>query len=434
MTENNILAGTNHEKRANMKRRSAILSKYLSAQVLVQLLSLFSGLLLVRTLSTQQYAFFTIAGIMQGTIGVLSESGVGSALMSIGGRVWQDKFRFGQLIQTSLSYRKRLMFLASIVITPVLCWTLINNGSSLLNGLLLCLIVILSANFQITNGVLDFTLKMNTRLDLLQKTECLGAVLRTFFIVLICFTFQSALLAVLATLGSLVLQNHMFRRYSRQFVDFAAPVNAEDKIEITKSVKQVSPTTIFYCFQGQITILLISLFGKVSNVAEIGALGRIGVMFLIVNTMVSNVFLPRFTRCQESQALNKMYWQIIAVFGVFSLALISLTTVWPHAFLWMLGKEYEHLARELPFAVASTIVASVGAVIYGLNFSRAWMRFAWVSVPLTLSTQLLMLPFLNLSSIRDVLLLSIIPSVVGWTPYLYEARRMLGRQLDATLT
>lgn len=72
------------------------LSKFVSVQLVVQVLGFASGILLIRTLDKQEYAYFTLANSMQGTMNVLANAGVGSALWAIGGKVWQDPYRFGQ--------------------------------------------------------------------------------------------------------------------------------------------------------------------------------------------------------------------------------------------------------------------------------------------------------------------------------------------------
>jgi hypothetical protein len=76
--------------------------------MLVQLIGFAAGILLVRQLDQHEYALFTIANTMQGTINVLADIGISIGLISIGGRVWQDRNRFGELISTGLKLRRKL--------------------------------------------------------------------------------------------------------------------------------------------------------------------------------------------------------------------------------------------------------------------------------------------------------------------------------------
>src|ERR1051326_2269595 len=104
---------------------------YALVQIAVQLLAFTSGILLVRWLPQREYAYFTIANAMQATLIMLADIGISTGLISIGGRVWQDSHRFGELINTGLAVRKRLALVATIVVAPILYAMLARNGSSL---------------------------------------------------------------------------------------------------------------------------------------------------------------------------------------------------------------------------------------------------------------------------------------------------------------
>src|SRR5256885_11459917 len=84
------------------------IGNYMLVQAAVQIIAFSSGILLVRWLSQREYAFFTIANAMQATLMLLADIGISVGLISIGGRVWQDRHRFGELIVTGLAIRKKL--------------------------------------------------------------------------------------------------------------------------------------------------------------------------------------------------------------------------------------------------------------------------------------------------------------------------------------
>src|SRR5713101_1988875 len=107
-----------------------IVGNFALVQAGVQTIGFLSGILLVRWLPQQEYAYFTIANTIQGTINLLADIGISVGLISIGGRVWQDRHRFGQLINTALAVRRKLGALAIVVVTPILCLLLVKNGAS----------------------------------------------------------------------------------------------------------------------------------------------------------------------------------------------------------------------------------------------------------------------------------------------------------------
>src|SRR3954466_10714670 len=99
--------------------RARVVGSFAMVQGVVQFIGFLSGILLVRALSQHEYAWFTIANTMQGTINLLADIGISVGLISIGGRVWQDRRRFGELVNTALSLRKKLGAAAIMVVAPV---------------------------------------------------------------------------------------------------------------------------------------------------------------------------------------------------------------------------------------------------------------------------------------------------------------------------
>src|SRR5947208_11624449 len=123
-------------------RGGRIVGSFVTVQVIVQLIGFLSGILLIRMLEQGEYAFFTIANTMQGTLNLLADVGISVGLVSIGGRVWQDRRRFSELISTALYVRHRLALVGVIAVSPALYFMLARNGASLTYTLLLIVIVL----------------------------------------------------------------------------------------------------------------------------------------------------------------------------------------------------------------------------------------------------------------------------------------------------
>src|SRR2546421_8773251 len=106
------------------------IGNYALVQAAVQIIAFSSGILLVRWLPQREYAFFTIANAMQATLILLADIGISVGLISIGGRVWQDRHRFGQLINTGLGLRRKLAAIPAIIVAPRLYFMLVKNGAA----------------------------------------------------------------------------------------------------------------------------------------------------------------------------------------------------------------------------------------------------------------------------------------------------------------
>lgn len=392
-------------------------------QIIVQALGLVAGLLLIRTLPQREYAYFTLANTMQATLLLLADVGVGSALSATGGKVWQDKARFSELIATGLHVRKNLAWIGGAVALPLLCWMLIRNGTSVGYALLLTGAVLLGANYRLTTDVLTMVPRLHGRIDQLQKLDLGANVFRLAVLGAACLTYVNAAVAVLVASLSFGLQYVLIRRWAAEAVDLYAPTNTEDRQTIFQVVKQQAPNTIYYCVQGQLMVFLLSIFGNTRTIAEVGALGRLAVLFTIIGSIMTSIVVPQFARCQDKSRLRSMYAQILACFALLSVALVAFAMFLPTPFLWLLGKSYAHLQKELVYIVFLTVLGSFGGAIWSLNSSRAWTQGAWVSIPITIASQLVLFPWLKMSTVSGVVLFSSLSSIPGMIYLLYRAYR-----------
>src|ERR1700704_4179698 len=134
--------------------RARVVGNFAIVQALVQLIGFASGILLVRRMSQGEYAYFTIANTMQGTINLLADIGISVGLVSIGGRVWHDRHRFGELISAALDVRKRLGLIAIVIVTPIMYFMLVKNGASNFYTIVLIIAVLAGLLIQLSLGVL----------------------------------------------------------------------------------------------------------------------------------------------------------------------------------------------------------------------------------------------------------------------------------------
>jgi hypothetical protein len=205
------------------------------------------------------------------------------------------------------------------------------------------------------------------------------------------------------------------RRYVAGVVKLDAPQNEEDRREIVRLVKHLAPNAVFYCLQGQITVFLISVFAKQATaVAEVGALGRLAMIFSVLSNLLTNVFVPAFARCQDQRKLRVLYVAIAGAVAVFGAIVLAGAGLFPNAFLFVLGNQYAHLDRELLLMVGGAVAAAMSGTLWALNAAKAWVAGSWLYIPLTLATQVALIPFIDFSSVTGVLtfnLVSILPSL-----------------------
>lgn len=392
--------------------RARVVGSFAFAQGAVQMIGFLSGILLVRTLDQREYAYFTIANTMQGTINVLADIGISIGLVSIGGRVWQDRQRFGQLINTGLKLRRTLGLIAIAIVTPILYFMLVKNGASVAYAVGLIAVVLAGLWLQLSIGVLSVVPRLHSNIQRIQAIDLTGSVVRLLVLLGLVFFFLNASVAMIVGSGALVLQWWLLRRYVRGVVDLGASENAEDRGAMLGFIRNQAANAIFFCLQGQITIFLISFFGTQANsVAEVGALGRLAMIFAVLSNLLTNVFAPAFARCQSPRRLRWQFTGIIGTVAAFSAVLVATAALFPRAFLFVLGGKYMHLEHELVLMVGGAVASALTGTFWALNASKAWIKGSWLYVPLTLVTQAAMIPFVDFSSVRGVLVFNLISSI-----------------------
>lgn len=395
----------------NTKYWVKTLSKFLSIQFLVQILGFVSGLLIIRTLSKEDYAYLTIANSMQGTMNILADSGVSVGLSAIGGKVWQDRNRFGQLINTSMALRRWFGLIVVVVITPIMIWMLINNQAPISYIILITGAILIELYFYLEIAVLGTIPRMHSQVSLIQNLDLVAAASRLILLSIAYLSYLNAVVAAFASMIASGLQSFFLKRSVLDKVDNNAQVNNDDRKYVFNVVKNLLPGAIFYSIQGQLTVVFISVFGNTQQIAEIGALGRLAILFTLINSVMSSVVLPSFARCQSVSLLRKRYIQIVFVFLGLGLALLSLATMFPKQILSILGNNYSNLERELVWMIASTVVASIGGVMWSLCSVKGWVEKAWIEIPVRISLQIILLIVLDISTVRGVLIFTLISSL-----------------------
>jgi O-antigen/teichoic acid export membrane protein len=392
--------------------RARVLGNFVLVQSVVQVIGFLAGILLVRHLDQREYAYFTITNSMQGTINLLADIGISIGLVSIGGRVWHDRHRFGELINTALKMRLKLGAVAILVIAPVLYFMLVKNGAPLRYTAILIAILLAGLLVQFAVGVLSVVPRLRADVGKIQMIDLTGATVRLLLLILLMFVFLNTAVAIAVSSFAILVQYLMLRRYVAAVIDLHAPENPEDRRAMIGFIRNQAANAIFFCFQGQITVFLISFFGRhPSAVAEVGALGRLAMIFIVINNLLTNIFVPAFARCQDARKLRWQYAGIVSGVAGFSLLVTCAAAFFPSECLFILGNKYAHLQHELLLMVAASVLSALTGTIWALNASKAWIRGSWLYIPLTLATQIALIPVTDFSSVSGVLLFNLFSAV-----------------------
>src|SRR5947199_6275297 len=194
------------------------IGSYALVQAVVQVIAFSSGILLVRWLPQREYAYFTIANAMQSTLMLLADIGISVGLISIGGRVWQDRHRFGELINTGLAVRKKLAAAATIIVAPILYAMLTRNGASGTYTLLLIVVVLAGFSVQLSVDFYCVVPRLRSDFGHIHSIDFSCATVRLLLILGLVYLFATAGLAVAIASATLLLQYLLLRNYAARVV------------------------------------------------------------------------------------------------------------------------------------------------------------------------------------------------------------------------
>src|SRR5581483_467144 len=254
---------------AMLRRWVPLLVKFASIQVVVQILGFASGILVVRNLVKAEYALYTLGNTMLATILLIADSGVSSALTSIGGRVWQDRGRLSQLMKTALHLRRWMLGGTLVIVLPVLLWLLIQNGATRGKASWIVGIVVLGCGLEVVTRIYAVALRLKSEVGQIQKQALVAAAVK-FAIVALALTVKLTVeVALLAVAAGFATQYWMLRRWHLHNLDVHAERDITMRHDIVAIVRKQAPLTIYYCLQAQITVWLISAFGNATSVADV---------------------------------------------------------------------------------------------------------------------------------------------------------------------
>jgi O-antigen/teichoic acid export membrane protein len=379
-----------------------------SVQLFIQALSFLSGILVIRLLPTNEYAFYTIANTMLGTINLLSDSGISSGVMAQGGKVWQDKDKLGVVLMTGLGLRRKFAIGSLILGIPILLYLLIHQGASWLTCLLIIASLVPAFYAALVDSILQIVPKLHQAIIPLQKNQMYVSSARLGLSALTLFIFPFTAIAIIAAGIPRIFGNIKLKKIASVYANTELPPNEIVQKDILKVVKRELPTTIYYCLSGQINIWLISVFGKTSEVAQLGAIGRITIVLSIASSVIYTLIVPRFARIDDSKKTKKTFWQIQQIAWVFSMAIVFVIWVFSDYILMVLGPQYSNLNHEMALSMLAGGIALVGGLCYSLCASRGWVLNPIFSIIMSLNALIIGISICDIGTLVGVIHLDII--------------------------
>jgi len=383
-------------------------------QVLAQLLVFVTGIVLVRELTLEQYAFYTLATAMLGVATTIADSGMRDAVMAQAGAVWREPHRLGAALAAGIAIRRKIAIASALLIAPVLAVLVMRQGGSFIDGALLCAALIPVFLATTMSPMLEIPLRIHQQLKRLQWLQVFSGVVRLAFVLAVLLIFPMAWAVVLGGLVPQLLLNARLRSGIRELATLDAPRDETAHQKITAQVMRAVPGTIYYVLVSQLSVLLISLFGTTEAVAQFGALCRIALLMSFLLAVFQLIALPRYARipARETVQLRRVYLLLLGGLTAVGVAAVAFTWLAPSAVLFILGAKYSSLTHEVVLAVASGALTVISSALIGLSAVRGVVVSPFVSIPPGIAVQVLLVLVLPLDAVASMFWLSIAVAAV----------------------
>jgi O-antigen/teichoic acid export membrane protein len=391
------------------------IAHFASKQGIAVVGNLLYGLLCVRMLPVADYAKFAVLFGYMGSLTVLLDVGVAGTLAPlVGGQIANLP-----LIANYVASLRQIILRLYLVVAPLAILGFVflvrkqHWGAAVVAQMLAALLATAwFARVSSSYGAVLILRRDRSRYYRIQILASLGSL--GLLLVLWLLHWMNLYVAVLLNVAQVIFLATSYYRRARQLLGVKGRAIAQQRKAIIRLAMPNVPGSIFYATQGQITLMLITLFGhNASSVASVGALARLGQILVFVAQMNPILVEPFFAKL-EAGRLKRTYLLTTAIVVVCSAAYSGLAFAFPEAFLWVLGPKYSQLRLEVSLAILASAMHYVAGFMWVIHSSRRFVYW-WSNVSqivLTLIVQAILIWRMDLSTVRNVLLFYIIAGTV----------------------
>lgn len=378
-------------------------------QIANQAVAMVTALAVVRSLAPEQYALYSLAGAALAITNILADSGNASSLSTVLGKAWDDPRKLQTVINTSLrAIRRNLIFSVPIAVLVFLATThsIASWESMLITAVLFVATAWLTSTQNVLQQVPLFSGRHVSRLLAILSGQWIRL---TAIIILIWTGYHSSESFMLAGfLGIGISLCLLWKGFRNPYPELSDQIDIDFQHKINYTTQILIPNTLFYAFQGQISLIIISIFGQSQGVAQVAALGRVALVFGLLSSLFAIWGPVKFAKIAEPERLRYEFAIIIGSYCFPVIVTGLLLASFPQLFLMILGRNYVSLSNEVPLIIWANVLGVISGAIWSLLAARSLISYAWAFIPISLVTQIFCITTLEVSSVHGVLLMALI--------------------------
>lgn len=394
-----------------LRRWTKILSAYFTTQTLTQLLGIASGLLFVNFMPVREFALYTLAFSVITFFTFVSDLGSTTSLVYFFRQAKGEREEVERYMAAVMSLRRLAFLLGAGAVLLTFPRIAAAKGFGLRESLLSTVGILLCVWFQVSSSVRVLALRLTDRYGLSYRAEIAGGGVRLLLAVVLLATgllrawlgvlvssLGAAATALVARLGPRTRTAADLGPYRRKILRYLLPS---------------LPSALYFSIQGPIVVWLAATFGSTRNMAEVGALGRLGLVVGIFSNLTGVVFLPRLARIHDERLYRVRYFQFGAVLLAVAAVLVVTSAVVPGLLLLLLGKQYAGLRHELLLVMSAAGLTLLGGYAVSVNLARSWNRWEGLAVIVLFGVQALLVTVIPFSTTSGVLTFNVVSAATG---------------------
>jgi O-antigen/teichoic acid export membrane protein len=393
-----------------LRRWGSLGLRFLVGQGSVQALNIITGFFLLRWMSVEAYAQYSVAFGFQSTLGMLVDLGFSGSIIALVGDRGGDPEIVGRYVRSARRFRNRLYLVIVPLGVVAFPFLIARHNWPMLTQALLLISIVAALYFQGWSSFYSTPLLITQRITPYYRPQIISAAGRNVCCFVLYLTSAlSAWTAAWVSSAVIFVNSLLYRKESKPLAVEPAEADRQANREMLRYLSPLIPVTIFLAFQGQISIFIITLTGQTRGVAEVAALGRLGQLFLVLGAFNSVVISPYSAKVPRPN-LARRYFQMVGTAALISAVICLGAFLFPEPFLWILGPRYQNLRREVGWAIAVSCVSYVGGVIWAIHSARKWIYW-WVTVTyicLVLAAQLVFALLVDLGTTMNVIYFSLV--------------------------
>jgi O-antigen/teichoic acid export membrane protein len=383
--------------------------------LLAQLLSAATGLIFVNVLPKDEFAVFAVFTALLQAFVAQSDLGTSGAV----GYFYREHSSWDSFKTMALPAIARMRLQFFIAGGIVLIILFVNSPATQVVTNIrtseLLFLALGTACFGMVNSLQTIVLNVRGHANTSVRIDAAANLVRlTLAFGMVVFHFISVEAALIVGLASTMFSFLIGRLYVPEIpLGLPRKYNRYEQRRLFWYVLPLIPGFLYYSLQPSILIWLSALFGNTQQVAEVGAISRIGQIIALLAFGLNLFVLPHLANVRDEKAFRRSYGFIwLILFGLVFTVFVGIILL-RHEILLLLGPKYSNLDNEVILVAGTSLLHLLGNYAGIVNRLRGWNRLEPLVMVAQFIAQVLLIVCLPLNSTTHILIVGFGHALVG---------------------